>query len=289
VILAALASCGAACGGRPDEPKGAPLATELAAETVGIMATLPALRQPIRCVAEGAPRVVAGDGDKQTLRLAVVTGARGPQTFDPGEVDAVLVAGGVDLEGLRGLAAVGRPVVLLPGELDAVPALEALATQVPNVLSATEVSALEIDGIVVGLLPGVPAAQGPVLGAGVDGCVYYPDDVARVAALKPRVLVSILPPRQRGSLATDVVEGAIHVGDPSLWSIGAPVVIHGLVEAPRIAAAEASTAAVAVPDNGWVLKLIVAAGALDPLPPGRPTIAVIEVADGRARAHILVR
>lgn len=231
-------------------------------------------------------RVTGGD---RTLTLGVVADVRAPTPaalhnlrqiraeFERARVDAVVSLGGmgtVEEDIARSLAEIvrGAPwiTIAMPGATESVPAhraaVAALARDGAAVVDGSAVRIVEIDGAVVGTLPGVAAAG--QLAAGADGCVHTADDIDAFAAAfalrpAPRVLASYAPPRQAGDAASDVALGGVHVGEPEIATATRatrPIaVVHAVVDEAALGARTGSAVVTGPP-------VIVAAGAADGAP-----------------------
>jgi hypothetical protein len=164
------------------------------------------------------------------------------------QVEVVVSLGGMGTgedEIARVLEALSRDapwvVWVIPGEREDIGAHRAavarLAAAGAPVFDGGRVRLLEVDGVVLGSLPGGSAAG--QLAAGAEGCVHRAEDAmalaARLAAQTGvRVWAGHTPPRQTGGLSSDAVLGGVHVGDPdvtaALPASRARVVVHGLVD-----------------------------------------------------------
>lgn len=217
--------------------------------------------------------VVASARDAASDTLAAARHVAG--AFARAGVGLVLVLGGLPgdeageravLEALAPPAGARWAVVALPGDREHLAAhraaIDVLAARGAPIFDGARLLAVHAGGATIALLPGLPAppdAAAPLLVAGADGCAYDAEDVARAAAALathsgPRVAATVMPPRQTDGDATDVGDGGLHVGDPTLAPLlaAADLALHGWLDA---AAGERATAGQA---------LVVGAAPLDP-------------------------
>lgn len=246
-----------ACGDKPTPPP--PTGTRIGPALVAAMDAAGRVVAPWRCAAMDAPgladtTITAG---KRTWKLAghaltttrtrisigfvADAGGAAPPTLAAlgrlraklGDVDLVVALGGMgttraELEGTLGAIAGDAPLVAMPGDLEAAPALSeavrALAAKRP-VVDGRLVRRIELPNATIATLAGTSAASRLV--AGAEGCAVRPDDVdAMFAAMSSRlglrILASVEAPRMR-------IEGE-PVGERSLVASGAQqldVVVHG--------------------------------------------------------------
>ncbi|MCB9560575.1 MAG: hypothetical protein H6708_09225 [Kofleriaceae bacterium] len=210
---------------------------------------------------------------------ATARGVRAALDAAPPAVVVTLGGLGTDrdtIEATLGPLATGAPwvVVAIPGDREAIPehraAIGRLAAAGAPVVDGSQVRVIELPGVRVGTLPGVPWRTR--LAAGVDGCVHDVDDLAALldALTGPpggdvgddrptTILATQTPPRQQG--AFDLAPGGVHVGEIALAAAlvdrGLDVVAQGAVDdLPRAAGAARRGAA----------PLFVPVGALDATP-----------------------
>lgn len=261
-------------------------------------------------------RLVGGNSDGR-VKLGVLADARGAEgatlanlawarrRLEAEKVDAVLVLGGMgrakdELAKTLGAVASGAPwiVVAQAGEREGVPALaealEALVAAGAPIVDGGAARILVVDGVAIGFLPGLAAddsGRAHGLAAGEDGCGRADEDTSalagELAAQKaPRLLASYAPPRQRGTGATDLALGGVHVGDPTVARAaevaGVVAVVHGQID--ETAGRSAGTAGRS--EGGW---LAASAGAIDAVPAplqGRSIatggLLIVEISGNRA-------
>ncbi|MCX5745613.1 MAG: hypothetical protein NT062_24315 [Proteobacteria bacterium] len=246
-FILALTACGGA-GGGPTGPVGTRLGPALGA----MLAGADHVQAPWRCAAADLPEIpaatltigartwqlgghalrVGGDGP---LSIGVIADAGGaaPSTLAALgrlqvrlDVDLVIVLGGMgatraELEATLGaIGASGRPIVVLPGDLeqvrDHVATLAALQQRGIHVLDGRLVRWIELPGATIGTLPGAVDPARLVGGAG--GCTLASPDVEAVVAelaTRPglRIVASAEAPRhdQRGDLAFSPALGRLDV------------------------------------------------------------------------------
>jgi hypothetical protein len=169
--------------------------------------------------------------------------------FARAEVELVVSLGGMgetEAEIAHTLGELARgnawPIVAIPGPHESLAAHRAaidflVRSGQHTIFDGSQIRMVRMDGVTIGTIPGGPEPSQLV--AGADGCVYFPEQVAAFADTlaqqpSPRVLASYTPPRQTGNTGSDLAEGAIHIGDPTLAQAvqrASPVaVIHGLLD-----------------------------------------------------------
>jgi hypothetical protein len=214
------------------------------AAALGLRAGLAAAahaRSPWRC-ARGiaATQVIAPHADG-SVRIGVVADARGatPATlaalaairdeFTRAGVDVVVTAGGMatsdaDLGQALDALAGAWPVIAVPGDREAVPALRrAVAASNGRVVDGSA-AVFVIGGLALATIGGAPAAAR--LAAGAEGCTRDRADLdavlGRLRAATPsghrpaRVLIAATAPRGHGDDASDRSRDGVHVGELDL-------------------------------------------------------------------------
>lgn len=209
---------------------------------------------------------VWGDARDRVLVAGIVADSRGATAatltqigriraeLEREEVEVVVSLGGLGTgedEITRVLEALSRDapwvVWAIPGEREDVGAHRAavarLAAAGAPAFDGGVIRLLEVDGVVLGSLPG-GSAPGQ-LAAGAEGCVHRAEDAmalaARLAAQEGvRIWAGHTPPRQTAGLSSDTTLGGVHVGDPdvaaALPASRARVVVHGLVDEAALGA-----------------------------------------------------
>lgn len=195
-------------------------------------------RAPWRCARGAAPpRPIAPHGP--TPRIGVVADARGADAatlaslgairdaFATANVDAVIAAGGMgttDDELGRTLAAIAGPwpVVIVPGDREAIPAVHRAVAASGGTLLDGSAAVVTIGRMALGTVGGAPAVER--LAAGAEGCTRDAADIdavlgrLRAATTEPRparILIAPSAPRGRGA-SSDATTDGIHVGDLDL-------------------------------------------------------------------------
>ncbi len=170
---------------------------------------------------------VADAGDAAPATLAALGRLRAK--LDAATPDVVVILGGMGATQAELEATLGTvgdratwPVVALPGDLESVPALTAAIAALRGrgdpVIDGRLARWIEVGGVTIATIPGVAAASR--LRAGPDGCIYRPEDVARVLdelATRPglRIAASAEAPRsgESGELALaghETIDIALH-------------------------------------------------------------------------------
>ncbi|MCG8418664.1 MAG: hypothetical protein MJE77_12055 [Proteobacteria bacterium] len=187
------------------------------------------------------------------LVLGVVADARGVAThlswikraFADRGVELVVSLGGMggtETELAELLSALAKPaswpLVAIPGERESVLAHRAAVASLRDagVVDGSRTRLIAVGLIALATLPGAPYRRRLI--AGSDGCLHTEEDGREITSLLasmpgPRILLSHVPPRQRGTAASDVTSSGIHVGE--LWLTRAIVeariqlAVHGLI------------------------------------------------------------
>lgn len=285
IRAAALALALLACGGGGD--RAAPAGAQLGAALAAALEAAGRLEAPWRCAAPDGPTLTAAtlelDGrtwklDGHALRregrpagrplvigaIADAGGAAPPTIAGLGRLrtqlsraEVVLALGGMgatqpELEATLGTLAerAPYPLVALPGDLEAAPALAAavaaLRARGLHVLDGRRVHTVELPGATIALVPGAGAVGRLV--AGTAGCAYQPADVARAyAALTPRPGLRIVATAE----APRVMAGGDPAGELALTPAAEheiDLIVHGPVteDATRARTGGRSADAVAV-------------------------------------------
>ena len=220
---------------------------------------------------------VRGNSEANLAQLAIVR-----SEFERLGVELVVSLGGMakDEAGIRPtLSAIAHnarwPVVAIPGGredlVDHRAAVASLANEGRSVIyDGAAVRIIQMDGATIGTIPGV-SEPGQLL-AGNGGCVHGVTSMMEFAehlvnAPEPRIIASYAPPRQRGSDASDLAAGGIHIGEPAIATMmeaaKPTVVVHALVD-------EAATEVHAQMQRARTTPLIAGTGSAEALPLALP-------------------